>query len=191
MRPVHPALLVALFTPSAVMRIGPAAATRRAFLGFSAAALAPGSAGAETEPEDVILRRALDNNLSFQRVIQRAKEDALISGDKASCEELGRIIEVDQEAVAFEMGKLEGLAILQTNEIGDDASAVYVGSIIKRVEKTKTKIEKQIVRLKQKEKSAGCYRAYDSKPSSAFKTSTDFKKSTDFKSDDLKSRYSY
>ena len=126
MRPVHPALLFALFTPSTAMRIGPAAATRRAFLGISAAALAPGSAGAETEPEDVILRRALDNNLSVQRVIQRAKEDALISGDKASCEELERIIEVDQEAVAFEMGKLEGLAILQTNEIGDDSSVLFV-----------------------------------------------------------------
>ena len=65
MRPVHAALLFALFTPSAAMRIGPAAATRRAFLGISAAALAPGSAGAETEPEDVILRRALSSNLSL------------------------------------------------------------------------------------------------------------------------------
>ena len=53
------------------------------------------------------------------------------------------------------------------------------------------KIEKQVARLKQKEKSAGCYRAYDSKPSSAFKTSADFKTPTDFNSDDLKSRYSY
>jgi hypothetical protein len=78
------------------MRIGPAAATRRAFLGgISAAALAPSTASAQTEPEDIILQRALNNELGFERVIQRAKGDALISGDKATCDELERIIYVD------------------------------------------------------------------------------------------------
>jgi hypothetical protein len=169
MKRAHAALILAIVIPSSVaaMRIGPAAATRRAFLGgISAAALAPSTASAQTEPEDIILQRALNNELGFERVIQRAKGDALISGDKATCDELERIIYVDQEAIAFEKGKLEGLGVLQTNEIGDGATASAVESIIERVEATKEKIEKQVVKLKQKERSAGCReRFFESKPS--------------------------
>ena len=185
MKYAHAALLLATVMPSSVaaMRIGPAAPTRRAFLGgISAAALAPSTASAQTtEPEDIILRRALNNELGFERVIQRAKGDALISGDKATCDELERIIYVDQEAVAFEKGKLEGLNVLQTNEIGDGATASAVESIIERVEATKKKIEKQVVKLKQKERSSGCReRFFESTPSYDLKPSYDSKPSYDY-----------
>jgi len=204
MKHYRAALLLAVSTSSSVttLRIGPAATTRRALLGgISAAALAPLIASADIEPEDVILQRALKGEIDFERVIQRAKADALISGDKATCDELERIIYVDQEAVAFEKGKLEGLRVLQVNEIDSitDSGASAVESIIKRVEITKKKIEKQIVRLRQKEKSSGCRASlfdlrsnYESKPSYDSKPSYSFdSKSYDSKVYDAKPSYDY
>ena len=179
------ALLLAVIIPSSVaaIRVGPAAATRRAFLGgISAAALAPRTASAERpaiESEEAILQRAYKNELDFEAVIQRAKLNALITGERASCDELERIIYVDQEAVAFEKGKLEGLRVLQVNEIDDSSAADAVEAIIKRVEITKKKIEKQVVKLKQKEKSNGCRASFFERPNYDLKSTYDSKPSYD------------
>merc|ERR1712205_279794 len=54
-----------------------------------------------------VYKRADEGVLSSARVIQRAKEGKLVDGSGATCDELAKIIAIDQKAVKFEKDKLE------------------------------------------------------------------------------------
>ena len=68
-----------------------------------------GSAGANLKQggDFEVYKRADEGVLSSARVIQRAKDGKLVDGSGASCDELAKIIAIDQKAVKFEKDKIE------------------------------------------------------------------------------------
>merc|ERR1712216_283734 len=54
-----------------------------------------------------VYKRADEGKLSIARTVQRAKEDKLVDGSGATCDELEKIIAMDKKAVQFEKDKLD------------------------------------------------------------------------------------
>jgi bifunctional DNA-binding transcriptional regulator/antitoxin component of YhaV-PrlF toxin-antitoxin module len=105
-----------------------------------------GSAGANLKQgsDFEVYKRADEGVLSSARVIQRAKDGKLVDGSGASCDELAKIIAIDQKAVKFEKDKIEAQ--------GAKADPAEKKTVIE-AEKA---IEKQLTKLAGLQKSKGC-----------------------------------
>lgn len=105
-----------------------------------------GSAGANLKQagDFDVYKRADEGVLSSARVIQRAKEGKLVDGSGASCDELAKIIAIDQKAVKFEKDKIEAQGAK-----ADPAEK-------KTVLEAEKAIEKQLAKLATLQKSKGC-----------------------------------
>ena len=88
-------------------------------------------------------KRADEGVLSSARVIQRAKDGKLVDGSGASCDELAKIIAIDQKAVKFEKDK-------------EAQGAKADPAEKKTVAEAEKAIEKQLTKLAALQKSKGC-----------------------------------
>lgn len=136
-----------LLSSGEALKIQPQGLSRReAFAkGAALSALVPLAAFADLKKatDAEIYARADAGNLNAARVIERAKQDLLVDGSSATCDELDKLIAADREAVEFEKEKLEALG-------GSDAAQTA------KVKAIEDKIQGQINKLKELRKTKAC-----------------------------------
>jgi CO dehydrogenase/acetyl-CoA synthase epsilon subunit len=91
----------------------------------------------------VCVLQADEGSLNAARVIERAKQDLLVDGSSASCDELDKLIAADREAMEFEKEKLDAIG-------GSDPAQKA------KVQATEEKIQSQVNKLKQLRKDKSC-----------------------------------
>jgi len=136
-----------LISSGEALKIQPQGLSRReAFAkGAALSALVPLAAFADLKKatDAEIYSRADAGTLNAARVIERAKQDLLVDGSSATCDELDKLIAADREAVEFEKEKLEAIGGT------DKAQAAKVQAI-------EDKIQSQVNKLKELRKDKSC-----------------------------------
>lgn len=102
-----------------------------------------------------VYARANDGNLDVTRAIERAKSGDLVVGASATCEELERLVTIDQEALQFEENKVkglkEGLKSSSSQSVKDFKEAELA-----RVEAAEAKLQSQVGKLKALRQEKDC-----------------------------------
>ena len=122
-----------------------ASVSRRGLMAKAAsasAALVPLAAFAELKKagDADIYKRADEGSLNAARAIERAKTGDLAVGSSATCSELDALLEVDREAIQFEMDEVNA-------RFGNDKT---------KVQQTEDALQAQVDKLKKIRKEKGC-----------------------------------
>lgn len=97
-----------------------------------------------------VYNRASSNDLKYFRVIERAKNGDLVSGESATCAELDALIKIDEEAVVYEKAKYRRL--MSSKSVPTFAKE----SAGQRVIESEAAIAKQVSRLSAIKAKKGC-----------------------------------